>query len=503
MELKDNRLIKKIILILLALILAHNMIVHFILNKNKTLCVDEFQHAHIAWNINNGKILYKDFFEHHGAFYSLVNGNLFKLLNLAPGISTLYFLKFMNLFLSFFIIGITFAITKKITKSTIASLFAITLLTSNIIYVKFIVQIRPDTLQNLMFLAGVYVFMNYLENKKKKYGMISGIFFSLSLEANSKTLLLFFMIFLFYLFLIIVHRKKIREILVEIVWIIPGFIIAKIPFIIYFAFHSALFEYFYYNFSFNFILKQFLTEPLLKNYLGYYSINLFGFSFIVLAGYYFLFIYIANKLIPLKEKINYYLLFFLSLSFPLILILELYEQSHLMSLPLLSIVGAIGFMNIGRILINKVKISARIFLFVHIIIIFLTLNLNSWTFIGLEEDKKLTDQKKVVNYIMDNTTRDTPVPFYGGYCGGYVFNEDPHYYWFPYLCNDTRDLIHYATGEDVYGDITLTLLKKIKTPYLLFEDDKEYRTISPGVKTFIYNHYIQMTGYKNLWKRKG
>lgn len=71
---------------------------------------DEFQHVHIAWNILNGKLPYRDFFETHGP---LSNGFFSFLLWLAPeptaSVNSIFFLRnscligaYINLFLMFF-----------------------------------------------------------------------------------------------------------------------------------------------------------------------------------------------------------------------------------------------------------------------------------------------------------------------------------------------------------------------------------------------------------------
>ncbi len=56
---------------------------------NKPFNPDELQHLHIAWLIAQGKIVYRDFWEHHGPLYSLFNGALIHLFNAEPTVRIL------------------------------------------------------------------------------------------------------------------------------------------------------------------------------------------------------------------------------------------------------------------------------------------------------------------------------------------------------------------------------------------------------------------------------
>ncbi|MFM2152079.1 MAG: hypothetical protein RL199_514, partial [Pseudomonadota bacterium] len=57
---------------------------------------DEFQHAHIAWQTLEGRLLFRDFFEHHGPLFAVWNAMVFALSGSVPGFDALVRLRWVN-----------------------------------------------------------------------------------------------------------------------------------------------------------------------------------------------------------------------------------------------------------------------------------------------------------------------------------------------------------------------------------------------------------------------
>ncbi|MFM2151720.1 MAG: hypothetical protein RL199_155 [Pseudomonadota bacterium] len=74
-----------------ALLLLMRQTVRGIVNQ------DEFQHAHIAWLTLRGKLVYRDFFEHHGPLHAFWNAALMAVAGARPSTATLLMLRWCSL----------------------------------------------------------------------------------------------------------------------------------------------------------------------------------------------------------------------------------------------------------------------------------------------------------------------------------------------------------------------------------------------------------------------
>ena len=78
---------------------------------------DELQHLHIAWLVSQGEIIYRDFWEHHGAAYGLLNGALMYIVNPAPSANVLIWFRLLSLFATLGVMIITWLIARQLSLS--------------------------------------------------------------------------------------------------------------------------------------------------------------------------------------------------------------------------------------------------------------------------------------------------------------------------------------------------------------------------------------------------
>ncbi len=160
---------------------------------------DCFQHTHIAWNISQGLTLYKDFFEHHGPLYSLLNGFILSKLKNPASIETLFLLREISFFSSIACVVLVFLIAKNIFRQNNLALLSIAIYSMWEIVHSVSIHIRPDILQNLFMLLAIYLFFKAKDFNNKVFFFLSGFSFAIMLLFNFKTLIILAaLIFLLY-----------------------------------------------------------------------------------------------------------------------------------------------------------------------------------------------------------------------------------------------------------------------------------------------------------------
>jgi hypothetical protein len=146
---------------------------------------DDLQHTHIAWNVFRGKIIFKDFFEHHGPVFAWLNALL---LWIKPGVvesaETLTYLRLFPLLMAgvtAMMVGITVSTltqgSRKIAKGTVAgALFLSLRIVQGTAF-----QTRPDI--TVGFLCVLFLFL--LSREKR---LLAGMCLGLALGFHPKFL---------------------------------------------------------------------------------------------------------------------------------------------------------------------------------------------------------------------------------------------------------------------------------------------------------------------------
>ena len=150
---------------------------------SRTLDADEFESMHAAWQIAQGQMIYRDFFEHHHPLFYLL---LAPLLAIVPeSSSSLLLLRLLNLGLAIGTTAVTYLLASRI-YGRLAGLASTILLTTAVIFQVKAIEVRPDNLQTLCGLAGLYLLVRFFERRRRVLAFASGAMFALSLLALQK-----------------------------------------------------------------------------------------------------------------------------------------------------------------------------------------------------------------------------------------------------------------------------------------------------------------------------
>lgn len=114
---------------------------------NKPFNADELQHLHIAWLIAQGKIVYRDFWEHHGPLYSLFNGALIQLFNAGPTVGIVLWLRVLSISLMFGVGVLTWFMARQLGLSKMTAWLAVAAYSSPEMIQNKGLEMRPDVPQ--------------------------------------------------------------------------------------------------------------------------------------------------------------------------------------------------------------------------------------------------------------------------------------------------------------------------------------------------------------------
>ena len=218
---------------------------------------DNVEHIHSTWLISQGKIPYKDFFQHHNPllwyiFAPLIGKitnqmlllDLAHILGMLGGVLTLIFV--YKICIEFF-------------ASKLASVLSILVLCPPYFYI-YCFNYNPDTFMALFYAIGVYYLFLYWEKTKLNSLAISFFSFFISFLFTQKILVVLFVLGMLSLFIFYKKKSSIGDILYSLLLPIMGLIF----FLAYLYSKGALGLYFETNYLFNIEMQE---------YYGNYKIN--------------------------------------------------------------------------------------------------------------------------------------------------------------------------------------------------------------------------------------
>ena len=206
--------------------------------------VDEFEHLHASWLVSEGKLPYRDFFEHHHPLLWYISAPLVSVFY--DDVSIFYVMRLISAGVSavtlFFMYRIALFFTDKK-----GGLLMVAIALCNIITIYNFYQFRPDGWMNLFFIIGVYHLFCYIKKPLIKNIIISFCCFSLSLLFLQKIGLMLGVIEGVLIWLILKKQIKLKQ---AIIAAIPAVLIVGI-FLLSFVKNGTILEYFALNFRFN------------------------------------------------------------------------------------------------------------------------------------------------------------------------------------------------------------------------------------------------------------
>lgn len=116
---------------------------------------DEFQHSHIAWNVLNGQVPYRDFFEHHGILFPAITGLALRIAGGDASFGTMTLLRFVSLAGLPLLMHATFLLARRLQTPPVVALAAPALLVSAEMVHLNAIEVRADTWQNVFWIYGL------------------------------------------------------------------------------------------------------------------------------------------------------------------------------------------------------------------------------------------------------------------------------------------------------------------------------------------------------------
>lgn len=482
----------------LFLIIIFSQITNIFQVINSPFDADEFQHLHIMWNIFNGKIIYKDFFEHHGPIYPFLNSLIFELFHLKPGLEVMYIFRFVSLIYSFAFLFLVYRLAKEFLNSTLGAVLSVAFFAILIVPHETLTQIRPDGIQNIFWLLAVLFLVINIDFKKQYYSFLCGLFLGLSVLTDAKAVICPAAIICYLVLIRLLNLSDKRIALKNIILIFSGFLFTYLIVVTYFIIHHAVGQFFFCNYEFNVIAALKYHSRNLGDYIRLFVYHQTSFVIVVLLGFFFFIIFLMkNKEETLQNK-KYLLLFTISIITSLSAITGLYEQLYLVFLPFLSVVASFGVIQLYKYW--KVSIGVKKLAAVTILVFtFAQLVFANKEDTDFHKTKKLIYQETLANYVLENSKRSEPVFFVWNGGGGYVFNYDLQYYWF----ENEKFRFYYKkiVGYNVYGEHLIKKLEGEKVKYIVGEKNHIREVLSQNAYNYVMKNYKRSKKLKTLWIR--
>ena len=486
------------LIFLLLLIICFNFLANIFNSINSPFDPDEWQHLHIAWNVFNGKIIYKDFFEHHGCVYPFLNSAIFTIFNLKPDLQTISIIRDTNLIYSLLILFLTYAIAKEISGSFITSILSVTLLSCLIFYQDTTIQIRPDGLQNVFWLVGTLMIVKNINFERYFLSFGGGFFISLSVLTNSKALVGPASIILYFILLLAFKINNKKIIIKNCIYFIIGFCVPYIIISIYFILNHAFGNFLFFNYEFNVVAAFEYSSKHVKEYIKFFGKNETLFYLFSLIGIiYFIIAFKKGKSIIYRNNKHFFLLVITLVTCSGALI-GLYSQFYLIFLPLLSIIVSILIINIFRYLENK-NAAYKLGYTIIVLLLFIQILNSKINNTYFTSSKEIIQQKEQIDYMLTNTKRSEPILFIWCKWGGYVFNSDLQFFWFEN--ENFKSYYKKICGYDVYGDSLIKKLREKNVKYIIGYQNKISSILSKNAYDYVMRNYRKCQNYDGLWIR--
>lgn len=454
---------------------------------------DEFQHAHLAWLIAGGEVLYRDMWDHHGPLFALANGWLLRVSGAAPGMDLLFGCRAGSVLATAGLAALTYATARLLQLSRVTGLASAALFLTLLFVQDKGAECRPDTWQNLFWMAGLALVLLDLRRQRVRVALAAGLLFGLAVLSNLKAAIGPLCIILYLVLGGGLHKLSPAAVLRELALLAAGGAIAVAGFAAWFAAQGALPELWHFNVTWNLIAAAGETgNGRGVDYLGMMLRHQAPFMLAVAAGVLF-----ARRL-PRAEG---GLLLAVAAGTGLGWALNNYTQYFLIFLPLWSVVAAFGAGELLRVLAERGGATWQRAGIAGVLAGIALLVGTAVRFTPLDEHPNLAVQKSLASLILRATERDEPVGVIWDYCGGFVFNRPVQYYWAaePSIGRAVeRDRAWNPSGENPFGRAWTDALDAQQVRFIVGRESDLFTGLPVETQAWVRAHY-RNNGC--LWKR--
>ena len=354
--------------------------------------MDTLEHIHASWLVSEGKVPYRDFFEHHNPLLWYLFAPFTKLFY--RDVNIIYMARLIAILGYFYTLIVLFSISKNYSKSNIGAYLSVIFMFCIPSLFNDIQNFRPDIFMYISVLLAIKNFFKYLDTYKLKYLCISYFLWFIAFLFLQKALFPILGFGLANLWL--VYKNKLPKKDIFKASLLPLICFLILLFILYK--YDLIYDYFNCNYIFNMILKD--------EY-GVYK-----------TGY---------------NSIFKYFVIFTSL-----LVLTTYKQSTKGNLLLIIwIILSLASFEFAphpqyfflNFIFSSILISPILSHYKKICILaFLPCILYNFTCIHFNNYKRMEQNINLINYVMKNTNVEDKL--LNGILSVNLFNHDTDYYWF-------------------------------------------------------------------------
>lgn len=214
---------------------------------------DNVEHLHATWLMAQGKIPYKDFFEHHNPFiwiffspFITFSSRILTLLDAA------FITGVVTGILTFFVV---YKICTKFFASSLASMVSLLVLCPPYYYI-FCFNYNPDTFMALFFAIGLYFLFSYFQKKTLWLLCVAFEAFFFAFFSTQKILVVLAFLGIITLYVFYKNKVPLKDVLYALV--LP--ILSLVLFVAWLYHHDALELYWLSNYPFNVIMQKYYGD---------------------------------------------------------------------------------------------------------------------------------------------------------------------------------------------------------------------------------------------------
>lgn len=246
----DERRVIAVVLPLLAIALAILVVLGF----RRYIDPDEIEALRAGWKLLQGRMIYRDFFEHHHPLWYITLSPVIAIM--PERASTLIWFRGFNLALVGANLAMTFMIGRRLFNAAAALIGLVLFATTHLATYKMI-ELRPDNLQTLFGLVGVYLLIRCFDRPRALTALASGIAFGLSFAVLQKAVFLLLPVALIVGVRLLQRRVRFREMALVAV----GFVVSLVPFVVWLAATGTLRIFWQLNYRLN-ADQAYLASPM-------------------------------------------------------------------------------------------------------------------------------------------------------------------------------------------------------------------------------------------------
>jgi hypothetical protein len=458
---------------------------------------DELQHAHLAWLVAGGKIIFRDFWDNHGPLYALANGTLLGLTGAVPGMDLLFWCRGASLAAVTGILALTWQMARTLGLPAPAALAAPAIAATLVFVQDRAPECRPDTWQNLFWFAGLWLVLVRLQRQRVALLYGAGALFGLAVLSNVKAGLGPALIAAWYLAGGRLHGLALRTVAGDLARLAAGAGVVYGAALGYFAAHDAVAALHEYSVRWNFLyVATAESQDLSAANIGFLVRRQWPFVLLVALGA-AAWIGDLSRARGLLPRAAAGLVAVLAAGLGLTLALDLYFQFFLIFLPLWAIVAAYGILALARLIPRSLPGPGHTVTVLLVAVLAAWMLATAWRLAPKAPRPALAFQHAFTRTLLRATPRDEPVGVIWDICGGFMFNEPLQFYWGAEASIGATAARH--GGTDPFGQPLIDALERGQVRFVIGRDSVILARLPEPTQRYLRERYHRG---ECLWTRK-